>query len=375
MTALDDYVASFDDEPGYLDWAAFGPLSAAVRAEAQADAELLSTGRRSSIDLVAGRSAQARELLAALLGCRVDQVTLQPSTTYGLMQALYGIDGGLLLSRAEFPSLTVTASRAAALTGRLRPRWLDPEHGFVTADAVAAVLDDDIVAVAVSLVDFRTGFVADLSALREAIGDRLLIVDAVQGFGVVDADYASADIVCGNGYKWLRAGRGTGWASYSDRAVERLMPVLSGFAGLDGDPLGPDAAAARPAAQARAFTVTGADYLAAGRLNTALQEVIAAGVAGIAGTVAGRADTVIAAADAHGVAVVTPHEQAHRAGIVTLAPEASQAAALSAALANRGVTFTARSGQVRVAVHAGTGDDTLQLLDDALTAFSVSGAW
>ncbi len=40
----------------------------------------------------------------------------------------------------------------------------------------------------VSLVDFRTGYRADLAALRDVIGDRLLIVDAIQGFGAVDAD-------------------------------------------------------------------------------------------------------------------------------------------------------------------------------------------
>ena len=31
MSALDDYVASFAGETGYLNWAAFGPLAPAVR--------------------------------------------------------------------------------------------------------------------------------------------------------------------------------------------------------------------------------------------------------------------------------------------------------------------------------------------------------
>ena len=53
VTDLDPYLASFDAEPGYLDWAAFGPLSPAVRSEAQGDTELLGSGRPTSIDLVA----------------------------------------------------------------------------------------------------------------------------------------------------------------------------------------------------------------------------------------------------------------------------------------------------------------------------------
>ena len=210
MTDLDSFLASFDGEPGYLDWAAFGPLSPAVRIEAQADTELLGTGRRSSIELVDDHAREARELVAELLGADASQVVLQPSTTYGLMQAIYGLAGGLLLSTADFPSLTVAATRASEALGSIDLQWIEPEHGFVTPDAVRAALTAETRAVAVSLVDFRTGFRADLSALRDVIGDRLLIVDAIQGFGVVEADYAAADVVCGNGYKWLRAGRGTG---------------------------------------------------------------------------------------------------------------------------------------------------------------------
>jgi cysteine sulfinate desulfinase/cysteine desulfurase-like protein len=44
----------------------------------------------------------------------------------------------------------------------LSVREIEPVAGIVTADAVAEALDDDVTAVAVSLVDFRTGAVADV---------------------------------------------------------------------------------------------------------------------------------------------------------------------------------------------------------------------
>ncbi|WP_029144571.1 aminotransferase class V-fold PLP-dependent enzyme [Microbacterium luticocti] len=374
MSDLEHYLSTFDVEPGYLDWAAFGPLSSGVRAEAHADAESLGNGRRSSIDLVAGRSDRACELLAELLGAPVDEVVLQPSTTYGLMQALYGLDGALLLSRAEFPSLTIAATRAAGLRDGLTLQWIDPADGFVTPGAVREALTDQTTAVAVSLVDFRTGYAADLTALREVIGDRLLIVDAVQGFGVVDADWAAADVVCGNGYKWLRAGRGTGWARFGPRALERLEPVLSGFAGAEGDQLPMDVVPAA-ASTARAFTVTGSDFLAAGRLATALEEVRAAGVRSIAAAVAERADEIVHYATRYDVPLATPSEREHRAGIVTLAPRRQDAAALAATLVNHGVAFTARGGQIRLAPHAATGEDTMRLVGDALAEFAASRTW
>lgn len=373
MSDWESYLASFDGEPGYLDWAAFGPLSPSVRAEVHADAELLGSGRRSSIDLVAEHAREARDLLAEVLRADADQVVLQPSTTYGLMQAIYGLAGGLMVSRAEFPALTVAASRAASALGSIDVQWLEPEEGFVTPEAVRDALTDDTRALVVSLVDFRTGYRADLSALRDVIGDRLLIVDAIQGFGVVDADWAAADVVCGNGYKWLRAGRGTGFAWFGERALERLAPVLSGFDGTDGDlPL--DIVPA-PSASARAFTVTAPDHLAIARLTTALRDVIEVGVPAIESELLARSGDVIYFADRYEIPVATPREPERRAGIVSLAPAPQDAGPLAASLANHGLTATVRSGLVRVAPHVGTGANTLRLFGDALAAFSSARVW
>lgn len=373
VTDLDAYLASFDGEPGYLDWAAFGPLSPAVRVEAQADTELLGSGRRTSIDLVSDHVREARELVAELVGADASQVVLQPSTTYGLMHAIYGLAGGLMLGRGEFPSLTVAATRASEALGSVQLQWLEPLDGMITPDVVAEALTDDTRALAVSLVDFRTGYRADLGALRDVIGDRLLIVDAVQGFGMIDADYAAADVVCGHGYKWLRAGRGTGFAWYGHRALERIAPVLSGFCGVDGDL--PVDAVPPPSASAQAFSIAGADTLAAARLATALKEVADVGVATIEAELAARTADVIYFADRYEVPVVSPREPERRAGIVTLEPAPQDAAPLAASLANHGLTVTVRSGLVRVAPHVGTGANTLRLFGDALAAFSSARVW
>ena len=370
---LEAFHESFDGEPGYLDWAAFGPLSPAVRSEAQADTELLGSGRRSSIDLVGAHVDEARALVAELIGAEVDQVVLQPSTTYGIMQAFYGLTGGLMLSRAEFPNLTVAATRASHALGSIHVQWLESDSGFVTPELVRDALTDDTRALAVSLVDSRTGYRADLSALRDVIGDRLLIVDAIQGFGTIEADYLAADVVCSNGYKWLRAGRGTGFAWFGERALERIAPVLSGYAGVDGDlsfglvPV--------PSSSAAAFTVTGADSLAAARLATGLRDVRDVGVDVIQAELAQRTGDVMYFADRYEVPVLTPREPAERGGIVTLAPAPQDAAPLAASLANHGLTVTLRGGLVRVSPHVGTGADTLRLFGDALAAFSAARVW
>lgn len=368
MSTIEDYVGTFDNESGYLNWAAFGPLSPSVREEIFADADLLGSGRPSSLSLVAERIGQARELVAELLGAEADDVTLQPSSTQGLMHALYGMTGAVIASTAEFPSVSLTLERAAAASNRaLTPRWVTPADGRMTPDAVAEALDGEVTAVAVSHVDFRTGFRADLSALRELIGpDRLLIVDAVQSFGVVDVDYSAADVVVGHGYKWLRAGRGSAFAWFSPRARERIAPVLSGITGTTTTGLVVDELPA-PAASAQAFTVSQPDTLAAGRLAIGTRDIRDAGVAAIEERIAAHVDAVLEIADRHAITVTSPRERASRAGIVALSPE--EPARLAAALANAGLVVTARGSSVRVAAHAGTDAATLRLLDEALAAF------
>lgn len=371
--SIEAYAGTFDLEPGYLDWAAFGPLSPTVREENIADLELLATGRRSSIDNVVEHAATARSLVAELVGGSEEGVTLQPGTTQGLMQAIFGVTGGLLLSRAEYPSLTVAATRAAEALHVVEPQWMDPPAGYVTPEVVRDTISASTRAVALSLVDFRTGYRADLAGIREVIGDRLLIVDAVQGFGMVDADYQAADVVCGNGYKWLRAGRGTGFAWFSERALTELTPVFSGPTGTDV-PLPIDGVPPASAA-ANAFTVSVSDHIAAARLSAALREIVNAGVADIEEALAMRTREVLFLSERYGIPSLTPREAVHRAGIVALVPPAQDVAALAASLANHGVTCTTRSGAVRIAAHVGTAADSFVMLGDALAEFAQARNW
>ncbi len=364
----DAFAAGFTEDAGYLDYAKVGPLSSAVLAEASAAHELLSRFRYGSLESLATAADGAREGLATLSGFRPDQIVLQPSTSHGLLHVMFGLSGDLLLSPGEFPSLPVAARRASDALGTMGPRRLAADQGRVTPGVVADGLDDDVTAVAVSLVDPRTGYVADLDGIRSVIGDRLLIVDAIQGFGVVDAPFDVADVIAGGGQKWLRAGWGTGYLAMGDRARERLAPVLSGFMGTSEREPWDDVP--EPADGVSAFSVSNPDLVALARLGAALEDVIAAGVPLIASAIAERVALVIDVADEFAIPVASPRREDERAGIVVLAPEADRLGALTASLHNHGVTTTTRQGRVRVSVHAGTSAETLGMLRDALISYS-----
>jgi selenocysteine lyase/cysteine desulfurase len=367
--ALDDYQQRFDDEPGYLDFARIGPVGRTVLEEQASLSTILATARFGSLAILQTQHDRMRAAVAAHGGFRPDQVVFQPSSSQGLMHAMFGLTGGVALSPTEFPSLTYAVRRAADALGVLQPLWLDTEGGRVTPGNLREQLTSSVVAVAVSLVDYRTGYLVDLDGIRQVIGDRLLIVDAAQGFGIVEAPYDVADIVTCGGQKWARAGVGSGFLAVSDRARDHLVPVWSSYVG-SADPYSPEVH--DPAPGAAAFQVSHADPVAAGRLAASLEEIAAVGVGVLNAAIAERVSRLIDLADEYALPVVSPRAEAERAGIVVVEPLPEHMTVLAASLHNHGVTATVRDTTVRFAAHATTDEETFSMVRAALVSYGTS---
>ena len=373
MTSLTNFTEGFTEEPGYLDYARVGPMSAAVSAESLGQTEVLARARYGSLDSLRGQDERARAAVARLTGFRADQVALQPNTTSGLMQSLFGVSGGVLLSPGDYPSAPFAAVRASEALHAITPVWLETYGGRVTPGLVREQLTPAVAAVAVCLVDARTGYRVDLEGIRQVIGDRLLIVDAVQGFGVVDAPYEVADVVASGGQTWVRSGWGTGFLALSDRAADRLVPVFSGYVGTDVDE--PWDEVAPPSRGARAFRVGTGDPIAEARFAAALDDIDAVGVARIAAAITENVTRVIDLADEFVLPVLSPRDERERAGIVVLEPPAEQLTLLQASLHNHGVTATVRGGTVRLSVHALVSHATVDMLRGAFTSYSTAATY
>ena len=369
MISLDDYAASFGEEPGYLNFAAVGPPGRAVKDEQYALTGLLGRARFGSLDSLFEQDERVRNAVAAVTGFAPTQIEFQPNTSNGLMHAMFGLSGSVALSPAEFPSMTYAAVRAAEALGAITPVWLETDHGRVTPGNLKSQLTSSITAVGVSLVDFRTGYVADLEGIRQVIGDRILIVDAMQGFGVVDAPYEVADVVAAGGQKWIRAGWGTGFLALSDRAAAAVVPVFSGFSATESGELPLDEVQP-PKAGVGAFSLTHPDPIAQARFAVALEEIAEVGVPEINARIRDNVSRIIALADEYAVPVVSPREVNERAGIVVIEPPADQLTVMTASLFNHGVTTTTRDGRLRLSPHVSTDEETFEMLRASFVSFS-----
>jgi selenocysteine lyase/cysteine desulfurase len=209
----------------------------------------------------------------------------------------------------------------------------------------------------------------DLEGIRQVIGDRLLIVDAIQGFTVVDAPYPVADIVVSGGQKWARGGTGTGFLAINDRALDRLTPVWSGFTATDVEGTPVDEVPP-PTHGAAAFQVSHPDFIAEGRLAAALEEIAHVGVPAINARLAEKVSRIIDIADEFGLAVASSRNEAERAGIVVVEPPAEQLTVLTASLHNHGVTVMTRGGTVRISPHVTTDEESFAMLKASFMSFA-----
>ncbi len=368
--SMDDYLAGFGEEPGYLDYARVGPLARVAAEETLAFTQVLERARHGSMDAFGEQDVRLRTAASALTGVAADRIVAIPNTTTGLMHAMFGLTGTVLLSPGEFPSVPIAAVRANEALHSVQPAWLETDHGKVTPGLIREQLEANVAAVAVSLVDSRTGYLCDLEGIRQVIGDRLLIVDAIQGFGVVDAPWEAADVVVTGGQKWCRAGWGTGVMALSERAAEQLTPVFSGYTGTADDEVWDEVPP--PAAGARAFRVSNPDPVAEARFAASLEELADVGVEAVSARVAENVSRLIELADEFAVPVSSSRDERERAGIVVLEPEPEQVTVLTASLHNHGLTTTTRLGTIRLSVHAALAEETVEMLRGAFVSFSTA---
>jgi len=366
---LTSYAAHFDTPAGYLDFARFGPPSRdAVAATARAMDEAAHAGHTTVDDLMRTEET-ARESAARLAGSDAEHTVLLPNASTGLFHAALGVrEGVVLVPRSDFPANHYPWRRTAEL-GRATARWLDPGPGEgVTADLVRAALTDDVVAVSVSAVDFRTGFRTDLASLREAIGPgRLLIVDAIQAFGVTEMVWEAADVVVAGGQKWLRAGWATGFATLSDRALHMLEPVLTGWTGVRDAGVF-DGAEHPPSPSAQRWSITNLSPVTAAAFAAALDLVERHTVTAIEAAVTARIAELTEVIHRHRGRVLSPADPARRAGILSFTMPGHDPSHVAKALHAEGMALTVREDSLRLSPHASTPPEVSERLDAALSA-------
>lgn len=179
---------------------------------------------------------RTRALLAEMLGAQPEQIAFLRNTSDALSTVANGLDwqpgDNIVTFRNEFPSNIYPWLRLREAFG-VEVRMCEDPNGRVDLDELIALIDGKTRLVAISHVQYASGFRADLERIGRAARahDALLVVDAIQSLGVVPMDVEAqlVDVAAGACHKWLLTPEGVGWLYLSPRARERVEPTLVGW--------------------------------------------------------------------------------------------------------------------------------------------------
>lgn len=178
----------------------------------------------------------ARRMAAAMIGARPEQIAFMRNTSDGLSTIANGLrwqrGDNLVTFRNEFPSNIYPWLRLRKAFG-VEVRMCEETSGRVDVEQLLGLIDARTRIVAISQVQYASGFRADLERIGRAARahDALLVVDVIQGMGVIpiDVDAQLIDVAAGAAHKWLLTPEGIGLLYLSDRARERIEPTLVGW--------------------------------------------------------------------------------------------------------------------------------------------------
>jgi selenocysteine lyase/cysteine desulfurase len=185
---------------------------------------------------------ETRRTVAELINADPPDIGLTPNTGYGIniaAQALPLEPGDrVVISDGEFP-----ANMYPWL--HLRHRGIDvevvprTERGWPDEDALVKRLSSPGVRVlSVSLVQFSTGYMADVERLAAACraAGCYFVIDGIQGIGNTPFDVAATpvDIVACGGQKWLLSPWGSGFVYVRRELLEKMLPPAVGWMAFEG---------------------------------------------------------------------------------------------------------------------------------------------
>jgi selenocysteine lyase/cysteine desulfurase len=363
-------------EAVYLNAASIGPLPARSRRAVEEYAELRSAPHRMQERHFFPLLEEARRLAAQLINADAGEIALAPNTSYGINLAARSLPlmpgDVVLVSDREFPA-NVYPWLAQ------RQRGIEVELVPVTAEGwpdetrlLERVRDPRVRVLAVSLVQFGSGYTVDLAALSHACTESAtwLVVDAIQAVGQlpVDVQAVPVDVLACGGQKWLLSPWGSGFV-YVRRGLFDLLPPADvgwmAYAGTDDlNRLTEYSSTLRP--NARRYELVTLPYQDIAGMVASMRLLLELGIAAIRDHLAAIEAPMLTWAEQHGIAVSSPTDPAHRSAIICLdLPEAARA---YGALRRAGVVTSLREGSVRISPHLYNTVDDLARVSEVLDA-------
>jgi cysteine desulfurase/selenocysteine lyase len=340
----------------YLNHAAVSPFSGPVARAIKRQVDEQAAHGVCAEDLWDERAKAARPEAARLLNARPAEIAFVDNTSHGLNLFARGIKwrrgDNVVLPRVEFPANVYPWLSLEELG--VRVKFVPERDGRILIGDIAKAIDGRTRVVAISFVEFSSGYRNNLRAIGKLCRERgcYFVVDGIQGIGALRLDVKQClidGLSCG-GHKWLLAPQGTGIFYCSARVLRELSHPMPGWLSVEGwddyyrfeYKLFPDS---------RRYESAQKNYLGITGLFESLKIINRLGISDIERRIIALTDHLCDLLEKRGFRVFSPRGKGEKSGIVSFYPGKHDAEAVAATLWRKGFITAARQGRIRVSPH------------------------
>jgi selenocysteine lyase/cysteine desulfurase len=338
----------------YFNGCSYGPISLRVKAAIEQYIQIrLEEGAR--WDIYCDKIESVRSLLAGLLQCPADDVSVSTSVSESINSLMTAFDfegprNKIVTTDFDFPTTSQIMLAQASRGARIERAKTDDSGTEIPLSEFERLIDEQTALVAVPLVCYRNGVWLDTGPIVElahAKGAQVL-VDAYQGIGTRPFNVVEegVDFLLGGCTKYLIGTSGVGYMYVRDSQGNGLQPATTGWFAQE-DPHAMDIYHHLPHATARRFEAGTPNSCGLFAAEAGLEIMTEIGLDAIGAQVDKVTGLIKDAVDDHGWDLVTPRDR-HGAMLAIRSRDSTE---LVQRLTNRDIVLTDRDGNIRVAPH------------------------
>jgi len=316
------------------------------------------------------RLERVRALFAELLNANTDEIAVTTSAS----ASLSAISSSLNLTgkRKKIVTTDLAFPTEAHAWHALKKHGAEVVHvketdGMIDLDDLEKIVDENTLLVAVPLVCYRNGALADIPAIRDVArkNGAMILVDAYQGVGAVpiDAKEWDVDFIVGGSLKYLLSTAGVGFLFVRNDLISKSQPTQTGWfaqedihAMLIHDNI--------PANNARRFEQGTPSVPNLYAVEAGLNLILEIGLKNIRRHVAELNERLKAGINDIGGKLMSPKDPEKHGAMITVA--STDEYALVAALAERNIVVSCRDGNLRISAHFYNNDADIDAVITAL---------
>ena len=314
-----------------------------------------------------GQIRNARQFAADILHCSPEEIAFMKNTSEGVSMIANGLNlspgDTVVTTDIEYPANIYPWMRLSKSDVNLK--LVANRNGRIPFEDLAAAVDKSTRVIALSSVEFSTGFRHDLKRIGEFCRERgiFFFVDGIQSVGALELDVKECRIsaLSAGSQKWLLGPEGSGILFVDESVLDRVEPTVVGATTVEKpeEYLNYRYVPKRNAAkfESGAPNVVGILGMAA-----SMEVLLEVGIPNIEKHILQLTDHLCEELLRKGYDVYSSRKEGEKSGIVLFSSEKHSAEELYRRLLEKNIVTSVRYGRVRVSPHFHNTPDQIDLL-------------